>query len=106
MPSPTVVELIGINGKFEGISAPLDGEGILKGTVHLIGQLNSRHEGSLEIGGSFAKKGNDVDFDLELSLGHVNLTSFSPYYSQTSFTILKEASLNRASAEPTAACAT
>ena len=93
--SPTVIEITNINGRIDDISVPLRKEnGILKGTAHLKGQLNLGEESLLKLDGSFAKRGGEVDFDFELDLDNINLAGFSPYYSNTSFTILKEAKLD------------
>jgi hypothetical protein len=92
--SPVVIKVVNIDGGIEDLSVPLAGGGILKGIAHLKGRLNSRNEGLFELDGSFAKTGDAVDFDFKFKMQSVDLTRFSPYYSNTSFTILDEAKLD------------
>lgn len=91
-PPPNIIKITDINGKIEELS--LASDGILKGYIYLKGQLNSGYEGRLRLDGSFTKGERDIDFDFNLILDNVNLTRFSPYYADTSFTILKEAKLD------------
>ena len=93
-PSPTVIKVMNINGKIEDLSVPLLEGGVLKGIAHLNGQLNSKNEGLFQLDGSFIKSEKGVNFDFELKLNNMNLTRLSPYYSNTSFAILKEAKLD------------
>lgn len=93
-PSPTVTKIINIDGSIEDLSMPLLGGGALRGTAHLRGRFGSGDEGLFKVDGSFAKSRDGIDFDFGLNLDSVNLIRFSPYYSKTSFTILKEAKLD------------
>ncbi len=93
-PSPVVMELVDINGTFKDLLVPLNNKGLLKAEVHVNGQFDSTHNASVNIDGSFAKSGDLLDFNLLLRLDNLNLTKFSPYYSQTPFTTLKEAKID------------
>jgi hypothetical protein len=88
-----IIEIININGRIENlqISSVVETGDTLNGIVHLTGQLNSNSDSSLRLDGSFERSENMVDFDLTLALENVDLIRFLPYYSNTSFTILKEA---------------
>ena len=92
--SPVVMEIVDINGTFKDLLVPLNNKGLLKAEVHVNGQFDSTHNASVNIDGSFAKSGDLLDFNLLLRLDNLNLTKFSPYYSQTPFTTLKEAKID------------
>lgn len=91
---PTVIEVVNVNGRIEDFSASLLEGGVLKGIAHLKAELNSKNKGLLKLDGSFARSESGTDFDFKLSLDNVDLIRFSPYYSNTSFAILKEAKLD------------
>jgi len=88
------IKMIDINGTIENLFVSLRKNGILKGVVRLNGQFNSTQDGFLKIDGSFAKIGDEIDFDLELNINDANLIRFSSYYSKTSFVVLKQAKVN------------
>lgn len=93
-PVPAITKIIDINGRLEDLLIPMAERGILKGVAHLKGRLNSANEGSFALDGSFKRNRGAVDFDFDLNLNDVNLIRFEPYYSNTSFTILKDARLD------------
>lgn len=93
-PSPSIIEITRINGNMEDLRVPLQEGGLLRGAVYLKGELSPENEGFLEVDGIFAKNGDEIDFDLKAKIKNVNLIKFSPYYSNTSFSILKEARLD------------
>ena len=93
-PSPVVLELVGIEGTLKEISVSLSRGGLIKGIVDLKGKFNSVQEGFFKVAGSLARDKEGIDFDLEVDLQNINLIRFRPYYSQTSFAILKDANVN------------
>ena len=67
----------------------------------MAGKIDSEEKGQVALGGTFNKVGESVDFDFKLGLKGLDLTYFSPYYSNTSFTILQEAKVDM---DSSAAC--
>ena len=98
---PAVINVVNVNGRLDDFSISLLEGSNFRGTVHITGKIDSEEKGQVRLGGTFNKVGEGVDFDFKLGLRDLDLTYFSPYYSNTSFTILQEAKVDM---DSSAAC--
>ncbi len=89
--SPVTIELCDIEGSVDRLLVSLKNVGNFKGTVHLKGYFNSAVRGTLKVDGRVERRKEQIDFDIKSNIHDADLTYFSPYYANTSFTILKEA---------------
>ncbi|MDD5680858.1 MAG: DUF748 domain-containing protein [Candidatus Omnitrophica bacterium] len=88
---PSIIEIVNTSGEIKNLLVSFRTVGNFEGAVHFKGWFNSAQKGSLKVGGTIAKRGNEIDFDLKSEISDVDLTYFSQYYTNTSFVILKEA---------------
>jgi len=93
-PAPNTIKLDNINGRFSRLRLSLRKEPSVNGDLSIESSLGTNDKSRMELDGSFYKGSEGVDFDLKLSFDRLDLTDFSPYYSQTSFTILRKAALD------------
>lgn len=98
---PAVINIVNINGRFDDFSMSLLEEGNFRGAGHIAGEFDSEEKGQIALDGTFNKIKEGVDFDFKLVLKDLDLTYFSPYYSNMSFTILQEAKVDM---DSSAAC--
>ncbi|MBU4376877.1 MAG: hypothetical protein KKD29_05285 [Candidatus Omnitrophica bacterium] len=94
---PAPIELSGINGVVNNFSASLEKVGDFKGRVNFKGHFDSDNKGVLKAAASVSREGERVDFTVKSELLDADLTYFSRYYANTSFTIIKEARIDIAS---------
>ena len=92
--APTTIEIVDIEGSVDRLLVSLKNAGNFKGIVHLKGHFNSAVKGALKIDGRAEKRKEKLDFDIKSNIEDADLTYFSPYYANTSFTILKEARMD------------
>ena len=88
---PTVVEVVNIDGEVDHFLVSFRTPVNFKGAIHFNGYFDSAQKGRLQVKGTIAKRGNEIDFDLKSEIQDADLTYFSQYYASTSFAILKEA---------------
>ena len=88
---PVVVEVVNIDGEVDNFLLSFRTTGNFKGAIHFNGYFDSAQKGRLKAGGTIAKRGNEIDFDLKSEIQDVDLTYFSQYYASTSLAMLKEA---------------
>lgn len=92
--SPNIIEIKNINGEISRLLISSDYGGHCEGAVSLKGYFDSLDEGQIKLEGPFAVDKRGVDFDFIANLNNIDLVRFKPYYSKTSFTIIKEARLD------------
>ncbi len=88
---PAIIQVVNIDGEIDDFLISFRVIGNFTMAIHFTGYFNSAQKGSFKVKGTIAKRGNEVDFDLKSEIHNADLTYFSPYYDNTSFTILKEA---------------
>lgn len=88
---PAVIEVIGMDGEVNNFLVSFRATGNFRGAIHFNGYFDSAQKGRLKAGGTIARRGNEIDFDLKSEIQNADLTYFSQYYANTSFVILKEA---------------
>lgn len=89
--APAVIEVVNIDGEVDNFLISFRTTENFRGAIHFDGYFNSAQKGRLKAGGTIAKRGNEIDFDLKSEIQDADLTYFSQYYASTSFAILKEA---------------
>lgn len=89
--APAVVEITNINSEIDNFLLSFRQTGNFKGAIHFNGYFDPARKGRLKAGGTIAKRGNEIDFDLKSEIQDADLTYFSQYYANTSLTMLKEA---------------
>lgn len=91
---PAVIEVVSINGEINNFLMSFRAAGNFKAVVDFKGYFDPARKGLLKANGIVAKRGDEVDFDLKSEISGADLTYFSQYYANTSFTILKEAEVD------------
>ncbi|MBN1872208.1 MAG: DUF748 domain-containing protein [Candidatus Omnitrophica bacterium] len=91
---PLSVEISGINGIFKDVHLPFNFSSVLIDMGKLEGDLNDFGEGNVKLNGTFSKKEGLYNFDLDIAVRDANLIKFAPYYEKTSFSVLKEATID------------
>lgn len=91
---PAVIELAGISGAVNNFSASLERIGDFKGRVNFKGRFDSGGRGMLRAAATVFKEGGITDLTLKSEIKDADLTYFSRYYANTSFTIIKKARID------------
>jgi hypothetical protein len=88
---PAIIEIAGITAGADNFLISFRETAGIKGAVNFKGYFNSAPKGVIELFGTVSKSGSAIDFELESEARNVDLTYFSQYYANTSFSTLKEA---------------
>lgn len=88
------IELMGIDGVISGFSASLENPGNFKGKIKLNGSFGSGNKGIFKAIAAVSKDGERLDFTLKSGIKDADLTYFSRYYANTSFTIIDKARID------------